>query len=405
MRREDFPILKEQVNGRQLVYLDNAATTQLPLQVIDAMRDHYLHDNANVHRGIHTLSERSTRNFEGARKTVQRYLNARRPEEIVFTSGTTDSLNTLARLLEPLMGEGNVIAVTALEHHANYVPWQQLCLRTGAMFEVIDLTPEGDVDLVRLNSLLEAGNVKLFSCAHVSNVLGTVSPVAEMARICHEAGALFCVDAAQSIRHESVDVQAIDCDFLAFSGHKTCAPTGIGVLYGRKETLETLRPVNFGGEMVDKVAQEGTTFEELPLRLEAGTPNYPGAIALGAALSYLEEIGRNDIAQREYQLLKYVEDGISRIPNLHVLGNPAKRAGCLSFTGEGLHPFDIAMLMDKRGIALRSGNQCAQPLLHGVYGIKNITRISPAFYNTEEEIDTCLETLEMVCALLRKALR
>lgn len=403
--RRDFPILGQSVKGCPLVYLDNGATTQMPEPVLQEIVRHYHTDNANVHRGIHTLSERSTAALEAAREKVRAYLNAKQAEEIVFTKGTTDSVNTLARALEPHIGEGDAIVASALEHHANFVPWQQLCLRTGAKFLVAPLDGNGDVDLGALGRLLSENRVALVAMTHVSNVTGTVNPVARIAGMAHEHGALMMVDAAQSIRHEEVDVQAIGCDFLAFSGHKTCAPTGIGVLYGRFEELEKLSPVEFGGEMVDIVTTERTTFEALPLRFEAGTPNYVGARALGAALDYLEGLGRKAVRSWEHKLLAYAEERLSAVEGLKILGHPAHRAGCLSFTVKDVHPFDLAALLDTQGVALRSGNQCAQPLLHETYGIQNVTRLSPAFYNTREEIDACTAALERVIPLLQAAAR
>ncbi len=403
--RRDFPILGQSVKGCPLVYLDNGATTQMPEPVLQEIVRHYHTDNANVHRGIHTLSERSTAALEAAREKVRAYLNAKQAEEIVFTKGTTDSVNTLARALEPHIGEGDAIVASALEHHANFVPWQQLCLRTGAKFLVAPLDGNGDVDLGALGRLLSENRVALVAMTHVSNVTGTVNPVARIAGMAHEHGALMMVDAAQSIRHEEVDVQAIGCDFLAFSGHKTCAPTGIGVLYGRFEELEKLSPVEFGGEMVDIVTTERTTFEALPLRFEAGTPNYVGARALGAALDYLEGLGRKAVRSWEHKLLAYAEERLSAVEGLKILGHPAHRAGCLSFTVKDVHPFDLAALLDTQGVALRSGNQCAQPLLHETYGIQNVTRLSPAFYNTREEIDACTAALKRVIPLLQAAVR
>ena len=403
--RRDFPILGQSVKGCPLVYLDNGATTQMPEPVLQEIVRHYHTDNANVHRGIHTLSERSTAALEAAREKVRAYLNAKQAEEIVFTKGTTDSVNTLARALEPHIGEGDAIVASALEHHANFVPWQQLCLRTGAKFLVAPLDGNGDVDLGALGRLLSENRVALVAMTHVSNVTGTVNPVARIAGMAHEHGALMMVDAAQSIRHEEVDVQVIGCDFLAFSGHKTCAPTGIGVLYGRFEELEKLSPVEFGGEMVDIVTTERTTFEVLPLRFEAGTPNYVGARALGAALDYLEGLGRKAVRSWEHELLAYAEERLSAVEGLKILGHPAHRAGCLSFTVKDVHPFDLAALLDTQGVALRSGNQCAQPLLHETYGIQNVTRLSPAFYNTREEIDACIAALERVIPLLQAAAR
>lgn len=400
--RDDFPVLEQEVFGRPLVYLDSAATMQMPKPVLDAVVRHYTHDNANVHRGIHALSERSTRALEDARERARTFINAESADEVVFTSGTTGSLNMLADMWAQTMRPGTAIVVTMMEHHANFVPWQQACARKGCAFCAAPLDANGDIDLAAFEELLEEHDVSLVSVAHVSNVLGTVNPVRAIAALAHAHGAAVVVDAAQSVRHERVDVRAIDCDFLAFSGHKMGAPTGIGVLYGKRAMLERLRPVRFGGEMVEDVRVGKTTFEELPLRFEAGTPNYVGAIGLAAAIDYLEQMGRDNVRAYEHELLAYAEQRLGEIDGLQVLGNPQHRAGCLSFTVEGAHPFDIATLADKLGIALRSGNQCAQPLLYEAYDVQSITRMSPAFYNTMGEIDRAVDVLEYVLKLLHR---
>lgn len=399
--RGDFTILDQSIHGHPLVYLDNAATTQMPNQVIDAVATHYRRDNANVHRGVHTLSERSTASFERARETVRRFINAERAEEVVFTGGTTDAINLVASSFSRRLTPDDAVVVTALEHHANFVPWQQACVKAGAKFVVIPIDEAGNVDLEVLENVLGHESVGMVATTHVSNVTGTVTPINDIVRLAHQHNALVLVDAAQSIRHEEIDVSGMDCDFLCFSGHKMLGPTGIGVLYGRYSALRMLDPVRYGGEMVDKVGVRETTFADLPLRFEAGTPNYVGAIALGSAIDYMESIGIDAIRERERALLAYAEDGLRSIDGLSVLGSPARRGGCLSFVVEFAHPFDIALLMDARGIALRSGNQCAQPLLHEVYGIQGVTRLSPAFYNTFPEIDSCIDVLRDTIALLR----
>ena len=401
--RKDFPILNATVYGRRLVYLDNAATMQMPEPVLRAIVRHYHEDNANVHRGIHALSERSTRALEEARERVAAFLNARCSDEVVFTGGTTASLNQLADMLDHHVPAGSAIVTTMMEHHANFVPWQQACERSGHPFLVAPLDEQGDLDLCALEAVLERNDVAIVAVAHVSNVLGTVNPIERIVRLAHGHGALIVVDAAQSIRHEVVDVQAMDCDFLAFSGHKMGGPTGIGVLYGKRELLEDLDPVQFGGEMVDDVRLAGSTFAPPPLRFEPGTPNYVGAIGLAAAVDYLEAVGLRDVRNWEKQLVRYAEDVLSEVSGLHILGTPAERAGCISFTVEGVHPFDLATMVDKLGIALRSGNQCAQPLLYEAYDIGNITRMSPAFYNTFDEIDRAVTALKRVIDLLRCA--
>jgi cysteine desulfurase / selenocysteine lyase len=401
--RMDFPILKQDINGHHLVYLDNAATTQIPDPVLNSIIDHYHTDNANVHRGIHTLSERSTAALEKSREKVRHYIHAQSADEVIFTRGTTSSINAVARGLEHTITSNDIIVASALEHHANFVPWQQLCKRTGASFKIIQLDKNGDIDLDDLEHILKSERVQIVAITHVSNVIGTVTPIKKIIKMSHAHHALTLIDAAQSIRHEKVDVQDLDCDFLCFSGHKMMAPTGIGVLYGKRSIIENLEPVEFGGEMVDVVNLAETTFETPPLRFEAGTPNYVGAIALGAAIDYIQDIGRETIAQREHELIAYAEERLSALDGLHVLGSPQNRAGCLSFTIDSVHPFDLATLMDTQGVALRSGNQCAQPLLHEILGIQNITRLSTAFYNTYEEIDACEEAIKRVTPLLRAA--
>ena len=399
--REDFPILGQEVFGHPLVYLDNAATMQMPEPVLQVIMRHYHADNANVHRGIHALSERSTRAFEDARERVRAFVNARSADEIVFTSGATGALNMLADMwFDSGLANGAVVS-TMMEHHANFVPWQQACARRGCKFLVAGLDERGDLDLKALEVLLCRKDVSLLAVAHVSNVLGTVNPIDRIVDMAHSHGVAVVVDAAQSIRHEPVDVQSIDCDFLVFSGHKMGAPTGVGVLYGKMAQFERLRPARFGGEMVGDVRVAQTTFERPPLCFEAGTPNYVGAIGLAAAMDYLDSLGRENVKDYEHVLLAYAEERLSEIEGLSFIGNPRERAGCLSFTVEGAHPFDIATLADKLGVAFRSGNQCAQPLLHEAYDAHVITRVSPAFYNTNEEIDIAVEVLQRVLSRIR----
>ena len=398
--RSDFPVLDTRVFGHRLVYLDNAATMQVPEPVLQEVMRHYHEDNANVHRGIHALSERSTRALEEAREHVASFINARSSDEIVFTSGTTASLNMLAEMLVARLEPGKAVATTMMEHHANFVPWQQACERTGHPFLAVPLDERGNLDRVAFSQMLEHDDVGIVSVTHVSNVLGTVNPISKIVAAAHAHGAIAVVDAAQSIRHEVVDVRAMGCDFLAFSGHKMGAPTGIGVLYGKLSLLEDLQPVRFGGEMVDDVRLAGTTFTRPPLRFEAGTPNYVGAIGLAAAIGYLEGLGLADVRAYEEQLMRSAEDKLKSVPGLSVLGDPTRRAGCLSFAVQGVHPFDLATMVDKLGVALRSGNQCAQPLLYEWCDIGTITRLSPAFYNTLAEIDYAVDSIERVVGLL-----
>ncbi len=397
--RKDFPILDTDIGGVPVAYLDNAATTQVPLPVLERVREHYLHDNANVHRGIHTLSERSTAAFEGARETAARFLGAESAEEIIFTQGTTDAINTVASGMRRSIGRGDSIVVTSLEHHSNFVPWQQLCEEKGARFGVVPC-PAGEIDMAALRRELES-SPKLVCVTQVSNLTGTVMPLREIIECAHAAGAAVLVDGAQGVRHEPVNVRELDCDFYCFSGHKLLAPTGIGVLYGKRERLQQLTPARYGGGMVDIVLASGTTFGDLPYRLEAGTPNYVGAVALGAAIEYIERTGREEISRTEHELLAYAERALAQIGGLRILGSPARRAGVISFTLEGIHPYDAASILDKLGIALRSGTHCAQPGLNEC-GVESAIRLSPAFYNTREEIDRCCAAIRRTMEMLAK---
>lgn len=398
--RGDFPILNSTVNGKPLIYLDNAATTQVPLRVLDRLRDHYLLDNANVHRGIHTLSERSTQAFEDARETVRRYLNAACAEEIIFTSGATDSINRVAQGLHELVGPGDSVLVTQLEHHSDFLPWQRLCAETGATFTVVPC-PGGELTAEAFETALRRGRPTLAAVTQVSNVTGTAPKLNVLAELAHAAGAMLLVDGAQGARHECSDVAALGCDFYCFSGHKLLAPTGIGVLWGRKTCLERLRPTQVGGGMVDTVTVDRATYGPLPGRLEAGTPNYAGAIALAESLRYLEDLGREAVSDYEHGLVAYAENALSEIDGLTILGHPARRAGVLSFTLDGIHPYDAASVLDKLGVALRSGTHCAQPALQS-FGLESVLRLSPAFYNTREEVDRTCVAIRRTEELLKK---
>ena len=400
--RHDFPILGQHINGRPLIYLDNAATTQIPMPVLEAIVQHYATSNGNVHRATHTLSARSTCALEQARQRVATFLGAAGSNEVVFTRGTTDSLNMLASSYACKEGSAFSAVVTALEHHSNFVPWQQAAARTGGAFSVAPLTSKGDVDLEAFERILKTQRPGVAAFAHVSNVLGTVNPLKEMISLAHCYGWLTVVDAAQGVRHEALDVAALECDFLCFSGHKIMGPTGIGVLYGKEALLNNLPPVAFGGEMVDRVQTPETTFERAPLRFEAGTPNYVGALGLAAALDYLEGLGWNRIRQREAALLALLEEKIAALDGLALVGEPARRAGVLSYVLEGAHPFDVATLLDKLGVAVRSGNQCAQPLLHEWCDCGMVLRFSPAFYNTPDEMGQVVFSLERALRLCRQ---
>lgn len=419
--RGDFPILQTQVHGHALIYLDNAATMQVPNQVLEHVAQHYRTSNANVHRGMHYLAHASTNALEDARKTVARFVGAPDEHGVVFTRGTTDALNMAACGLAHLIKPGDRIVVSLMEHHSNFVPWQQLCFERGAEFCVVGLDDSGDVDLEEYERVLAGGQdaprghmapgvklpakpgpVKVVAMTGCSNVLGAVLPVQQVAAAAHKAGALFVLDAAQLMRHGMVNMQQLGCDFLALSGHKFGAGTGIGALCGTIEAMEQLHPRDFGGEMVAEVTPARTTFEELPLRLEAGTPNYVGAIALASACDYLTQLGRDEVAAYEQILVERALSGLQALEGVHVLGSPRQRAGLVSFTVDDVHPLDLCTMLDTRGVALRSGHNCAQPLLEH-YGLSSVARVSPAFYNTPQEIDATMELVAKTAALLRRA--
>lgn len=391
--RKDFPVLSSRVHGHDLVYLDNAATCQLPEPVIELMAGYWRTCNANVHRSSHALSARSTRVLEEARETVARFIGAARTEEIVFTKSTTDAINLVAHAWDAFPKSNPDVMVTAMEHHANLVPWQKHCERTGSRLHIAPLTPSGDLDLATMERLLEDHPIGLVAVTCVSNVLGTANPIQDIVDLAHRHGSVVLLDAAQAMRHESFDVASLGCDFLCFSGHKAMGPMGIGVLYGRAEHLAALEPVEFGGEMVRNVSLTEASFQDAPLRFEAGTPNVPGACGLAAAIEYLEGIGIGEIAKREERLLGLLEAGLAVLPDVHVLGSPERRCGCISIVCGDAHPFDMAALLDALGIAVRAGHMCAQPLVNAL-GYEYVLRFSPAFYNTFSEIDYTLVSVE-----------
>jgi cysteine desulfurase/selenocysteine lyase len=395
--RQDFPILQQKVHGDwPLVFLDNAASTQRPRQVIEVLRRVYERDYANVHRGIHTLSERSTAQYEEAREKVRAFIGAASPREIIFTSGSTDSINTVARSWgDANVRAGDEIVVTTMEHHSNLVPWHQLAERTGAVIRHIPITDEGLLILDELDRLLSK-RTKIVAVASVSNVLGTINPIAEIARRTHAAGALLLVDAAQSVPHMPTDVRAIGADFLAFSGHKMLGPTGIGVLYGREELLEAMPPFLGGGSMINRVFADRFTPAELPAKFEAGTPPIAPAIALGAAIDYLNAIGLEAVQRHEHELVRYAYERLGEIDGLRILGPPPEqRAGLVSFTLPQPHAHDVAQLLDQQGIAVRAGHHCTQPL-HDRLGITASTRASFYIYNTPAEVDLLVEVLKQI---------
>jgi cysteine desulfurase/selenocysteine lyase len=390
--RADFPVLHQAINGHPLVYLDNAATTQKPKAVIDTLVRYYQHDNANVHRGIHTLSNRATLAYEAARESVAGYLNASSPDEIIFTRGTTESINLVAQAWGgAFFKKGDVILLTEMEHHSNLVPWQQAALRSGATLRFIPVDSEGRLDLSGIDALLTP-QVKLLAFTHISNFLGTVNPAAELCARARSVGAISLVDAAQSAGHLPVDVQALGCDFLAFSGHKMCAPTGIGVLFGRAEVLEQTPPWQGGGEMILSVRYESSTYKPAPSKFEAGTPNIAGAIGLGAAISYLEAVGREAIHAHDEALALAAFDRIESLPGYRVLGPRYPRGGLVSFVHESIHPHDLTSFCDQKGLALRGGHHCNQPLMRKL-ALSSTSRASFYFYNTMAEVERMVDIL------------
>ena len=394
--RTEFPILAQAVNGRPLVYLDNAATTQKPRAVLDASRRYYEEINANIHRGTHHLARAATAAHEAARETVARHLNAAEPAEVIFTAGTTDSINLVAAILR--LAPGDEVLVSALEHHSNIVPWQMLCERSGAVLKVIPCHDEGTLDQEAFRSLLSE-RTRISAFTWISNAFGTVNPVREMIAAAKAAGSLVLVDAAQAIPHLAIDVQALGADFLAFSGHKVYAPTGIGVLWGRRAVLDALPPWRGGGEMIKEVSFEKTTYNELPFKYEAGTPNIEGAIALAAALDFVNGIGLAAIAAHEDRLIRRAAAGLSALPDVHLYG-PADRAGALSFGIRGVHHYDLGTLIDQMGVAVRTGHHCCQPLM-ARFGITGTTRASFAVYNTESEVDELVAAVAKAVVMLR----
>ena len=404
MRQADFPILNELVHGRKLVYLDNAATTQKPQVVLDAIMEAYSKWNANVHRGVHHLSQVATQKHEDARKKVAQLIHAQSSEEIIFTKGTTDSLNMLARSFgDAMIKEGDEIIVSHLEHHSNIVPWQMLCERKGAVLKVIPLREDLSLDIEAFKGILSK-KTRLVSVAHVSNVLGIVNPIEEIIRLAHEKGVAVCVDGAQSVPHLAVDVQQLDCDFLVMSAHKMYGPTGLGVLYGKKEWLDKLPPAEGGGEMIEHVSFEKTTYNVLPYKFEAGTPNYVGSYAFGKAIDYLQEIGLEKIAEHEKELAKYLEAQLVSLPNVRVYAQGRVKAGAVSFNvyredGVLIHPFDVGVLLDRQGVAVRTGHHCAEPLIDYL-GVPGTVRASVGLYNTKEDIDTFIAALKKAIMML-----
>lgn len=396
--RKDFPILERQVNGHPLIYFDNAATSQTPKVVIDAIVDYYSRYNANIHRGVHSLSQEATDAYEQARQKIQAHFNASKSHEIILTSGTTDAINLVAHGFTSFLEKGDQIVVSALEHHSNIVPWQMLCERTGAELKVIPMSEEGELDMVKYQDLLN-DKTKLVFANHVSNALGTINPVEKIIELAHSKGAAVLIDGAQAAPHIKPDVQKLDCDFYTCSAHKICGPTGVGMLYGKEEWLNKLPPYQGGGEMISEVTFEKTTYADLPHKFEAGTPNVCGVIAFGVALDYMNGIGFDRIAAYEKELLDYATAKLLEIEGLRIYGTSAQKASVISFNIEGIHPYDIGAIIDKLGIAVRTGHHCAQPIMD-FYRIPGTVRASFAFYNTKEEIDVFIEAVIRARAML-----
>ena len=398
--RKDFPILGRDVYGKPLIYFDNGATTQKPQVVLDRIMRAYTLENSNIHRGVHYLSGVATEAHEAARQRVADFIGAKSKDEILFTRGTTESVNLVARTLaDQICHEGDEILISTMEHHSNIVPWQMACERTGAVLRVAPINEQGELIMSEFEALLSE-RTKIVSIAHVSNVMGTVNPVAEIVRLAHKYGAKVLIDGAQAIAHIPVNVVDLDADFYAFSGHKVYAPNGIGVLYGKREILDAMPPFMGGGEMIETVRFEKTTYNKLPYKYEAGTPDYVGSCALATALDYISAIGMKNIADYEHHLLDYATQKIKEIDGVRIIGEAKEKSGVLSFVVDGVHPYDIGMMLDKLGIAIRTGHHCAEPLVDW-YGIPGTARASFAFYNTIEEIDYFISSLKRVLMILR----
>lgn len=393
--RQDFPILDQMVNGKPLVYFDNAATNQKPISVLNALAHYYEHDNANIHRGIHTLAERATHDFEASRQKIQGFLNAQHIEEIIFTYGTTDGINLVAQTYgRKFLKEGDEIIISTLEHHSNIVPWQMLCEEKGCVLKVIPINDEGELLLDDYEKMLSE-RVKIVSCVHVSNSLGTINPVKKIIDMAHRVGAVVLIDGAQASSHLDLDVQALDADFYVFSAHKLYGPTGMGVLYGKRDILNAMPPYRGGGEMIKEVTFAKTTYNDLPYKFEAGTPNIADVVAVKTALEYMESLGKENIAQHEHELLVYATEQLSDLQGLRIVGQAKEKIGVVSFVLEGIHHQDTGVILDQLGIAVRTGHHCTQPLMQRL-GLAGTTRASFAVYNTKDEIDRLVQGIQRV---------
>ncbi|MFT6406610.1 MAG: cysteine desulfurase/selenocysteine lyase [Arenicella sp.] len=398
--RADFPVLDQKVSGHPLVYLDNGASTQKPRQVIDVIKHFYEHDNSNVHRGIHTLSQRATDKFEGARKTVQHFINAESEAEIIFTSGTTEAINLVAHsFVRSSFKAGDEVLISAMEHHSNIVPWQMLEQQIGIKLRVIPINDKGELLYQEFEKLLSE-KTKLLAITQLSNALGTITPLKKMIDAAHAVGAKVLVDGAQAVAHTDVDVQALDCDFYAFSGHKIFSPTGVGVLYGKRALLDAMPPYKGGGDMIKVVSFSGTEYNELPYKFEAGTPNIAGVIGLAAGLDYVSNIGVNAIAEYEHELLEYATEKMLEIDGLRIIGTAAEKASIISFEIDGVHASDLGTLLDSQGVAIRVGHHCAMPVME-FFGVSATTRASLAFYNNKADIDALVAAVKKAVSMLK----
>ncbi|SDL83489.1 cysteine desulfurase / selenocysteine lyase [Catalinimonas alkaloidigena] len=396
--RQDFPVLHQEVNGKPLAYFDNAATTQKPQAVLDALTHYYTQDNANIHRGIHTLAERATAAFEHTRETVRTFLNAPSAEEIIFTRGTTEGINLVASSWgHTHLQAGDEVIISGMEHHSNIVPWQMVCEARGATLKVIPVRADGSLDLEAFEALVSS-RTKMVAVVYVSNSLGTINPVKTIIDKAHAVGARVLIDGAQASSHLNIDVQALDCDFYVFSGHKIYGPTGVGALFGKREVLEAMPPYQGGGEMIKEVTFEKTTYNDIPYKFEAGTPNIADVVAMKAAIDYLQALGKDNLAAYEHELLTYATQAVQDIPGLKLVGTASEKISILSFVLEGIHHFDIGMMLDARGVAIRTGHHCTQPLMHH-FGLEGTARASFAFYNTTEEVDRMVEGLHRIAKL------
>jgi len=396
--RAQFPILSRKVNGQELVYFDNGATTQKPQVVIDAEANYYANENSNVHRGVHFLSGLATDKFEKTRNTIQKFIGAKHNHEIIFTKGTTDAINLVANGFKTLLNKGDEVVISEMEHHSNIVPWQMCCEQSGANLKVIPLLENGELDMLTFENLLSE-NTKLVSVTHISNALGTINPIEEIIKKTHATGAKILIDGAQAASHITLDMQELDVDFYCFSAHKMFGPTGVGVLYGKEESLNELPPYQGGGEMIKEVSFSGTTYAELPHKFEAGTPNIAGVVAFKAAIDFINDLGIDQIAKHEEDLLQYATSEILKIEGVKIYGTAEQKSGIISFNIEGIHPYDIGVIVDKLGIAIRTGHHCTQPIMER-FNIPGTARISLAVYNTKEEIDICINAIKKAKQML-----